>query len=383
VKKRRTTITPQSNNLPNLKVALDAGFHSFKGAFVLEGKVHTVALPAVVGLGETDLGLLQPGLTRQKRQLPFLVVVDEQRYLVGPFVNQYTRPTERLDFDRLSQAPELRALTYTILGQIVQKAAHVLGLPMAGNPIEINLIAALPVQVLQGPEARAVVGALESWLLGEHHFELEGLPFHVYVPALKAMAQPLGSFFEWGLGLNGQWERSPFDLKASVAVLDQGFNTLDLFHLSGGQIVRRYTGGETLGQRRAAKIMQDLVLQKAGRRASLHEADTYVRQVCNGQRAELIVKGERVDLKPLARQALDAATGEVRAYLSQTWEDGKVFDYVLLTGGGSLAIGDRLRAIFPNAIELPDPVTANARGLAKFAQRFGVFEPVARPNQVA
>jgi hypothetical protein len=125
------------------------------------------------------------------------------------------------------------------------------------------------------------------------------------------------------------------------------------------------------------------VLHKAGRRVSLHEADAFVRRVCCGQRAELIVKGERIDLKPLARQALDVATGEVRAYLSQTWEDGKVFDYILLTGGGILAIGDRLRAIFPNAIELPDPVTANARGLAKFAQRFGVLEPLARPNQVA
>ena len=86
-----------------------------------------------------------------------------------------------------------------------------------------------------------------------------------------------------------------------------------------------------------------------------------------------------MDLKPLVRQALDVATGEVRAYLSQTWEDGKVFDYILLTGGGILAIGDRLRAIFPNAIELPDPVTANPRGLAKFAQRFGVLEPYPSP----
>jgi hypothetical protein len=32
--------------------------------------------------------------------------------------------------------------------------------------------------------------------------------------------------------------------------------------------------------------------------------------------------------------------------------------------------------MFPNAIELMDPVTANARGLARFAQRKGVLEPV-------
>ena len=239
-------MTSQTMTLSLLKVAMDAGFHSFKAAFVLDGKMHTIILPAMVGLGETDLGLLQPGLTRQKKQLPFVVRVDDQPYLVGPFVNLFTRPVERLDFDRLSQAPELRALTYTILGQIVQRAAHLLGIPIVESRIEISLIIALPVQVLQGPEARMVVQSLESWLLGDHYFDLDGQPFHLHIPALKAMAQPLGSFFEWGLDLNGQWNRSPFELKASIAVLDQGFNTLDLFHLSGGQIVRRYTGGETL-----------------------------------------------------------------------------------------------------------------------------------------
>ena len=115
---------------------------------------------------------------------------------------------------------------------------------------------------------------------GRASLQLNGQAFHLHIQALKAMAQPLGSFFDWGLNINGQWGRSPADLKASVAVLDQGFNTLDLFHLAKGQIVRRYTGGETLGQRRAAKVMQDLLLQKAGRRFSLHEADEIIRHAC-------------------------------------------------------------------------------------------------------
>ena len=122
-------MTSQTMTLSLLKVAMDAGFHSFKAAFVLDGKMHTIILPAIVGLGETDLGLLQPGLTRQKKQLPFVVRVDDQPFLVGPFVNLFTRPVERLDFDRLSQAPELRALTYTILGQIVQRGSTSPGYP--------------------------------------------------------------------------------------------------------------------------------------------------------------------------------------------------------------------------------------------------------------
>ena len=305
-----------------------------------------------------------------------VVIVDDLRHLVGQHVNLYARPIERLGFDRLTFSPELRALLYTTLGRLLLR----LDVKVESEPlIELALIVALPVQVLQSPDAKAVVQALETWLIGDHHFILNGQAFHLHIQALKAMAQPLGSFFDWGLNSNGQWGRSPADLKASVAVLDQAFNTLDLFHLAGGQIVRRYTGGETLGQRRAAKVMQDL-LHKAGRRFSLHEADEYVRLTCNGHRAELLVKGAALDLKLLARQALDIAAGEMRAYLSQTWEDGKAFDYILLTGGGILALGERLRSAYPNAIELPEPVTANARGLAKFVQRAGVLDA---PKQVA
>jgi len=368
---------------PFLKCAIDVGFHAIKISYVLNGQVYTVTVEATVGVGDTDMGLLQTGLTRQKKQLPNVLETEGQRYLTGRFVNLFARPIERLDFDRLTFAPELRALVYSTLGLAVQQAAQTLQIQPDENGVALGLIVALPVQVLQGPESKGVVQALESWLLGEHTFTLDGQPYKVQIQALKAMAQPLGSFFEWGLNTAGQWARSPADLKASVAVLDQGFNTLDLFHLSGGQIVRRYTGGETRGQRRAAKAMQDLLLQKTGRRVSLHEADDYVRQSCNGQRLEMVVKGETLDLKPLARQALDVAAGEVKAYLSQTWEDGKAFDYILLTGGGVLALGERLRSAYPNGILLADPVTANARGLAKFAQRSGVIEPVARPNQVA
>jgi len=368
--------------IETFKIALDPGFGSFKVAAVVNGKILTTSLPSLVGVGQTDLGMLQTGLTRQKKLLPHQITLNGQTLLTGQHVGLYARPSQRLDTERLGDSPEQRSLTLTALGLMRQQITQNVTLP-SENPTHISLIVALPVHVLQGPDAKTVVQALEAWLVGEHVFTLNGQLFHMHIHNLRAMAQPLGSFFEWGLNSSGQWNRSPADLKASVAILDEGFNTLDLFHLSGGQIVRRFTGGETLGMRRAAKTMQDLLLQKAERRVSLHEADEYVRQACNGHRAGLLVKGEQFDLKPLAHQALDVAAGEVKAYLSQTWEDGKAFDYIILTGGGALALGERLRSVFPNAIQLSDPVTANARGLARFAQRSGAVEPVPQPNQVA
>ena len=380
-KNERSAYTMNPSTLPFLKVALDVGFHAIKVATVYMQAMFTYTLQAIVGFGETDMGMLQTGLTRQKRLNLFDVVLNQtQHLLVGPDVKMVARPVERTDFDRLAYAPETQALVYASLAQLIQMVARKAGVTLADQVIDLGLLVALPVQVLQGPEARSVVSTLENWLIGEHSFSVDGQPYHLRIHSLKAMAQPLGSFFEWGLTPDGQWQRSQSDLKSNIGVLDQGFNTLDLFTLSGGQIMRRYTGGETLGMRRAAHLMQDLFYQQTGRRVSLHEADGYLRQFSNGHGSELLVRGENVNIKPLARQALDVAFGEMRAYLSQVWEDGRQFDYILLTGGGALALGNRLRNVYPQAIELPEPVSANVRGLARFAQRKGILEAT---NQVA
>ena len=362
---------------PFYRVALDPGFHSIKAATVFDGQLHTATLPALVGVGETNLGMLQTGITRQKRNLPYTLVMDGQPYLVGPHVARFARPIERLDFNRLTYSRELQALIYTTLHNLVNGLSSD---QLNAQEIDLGLILALPVQVLQSAEARETIQSIENWLTGEHSFTLDNHPCRLRVHSIRAMAQPMGSLFEWGLNLEGQWGRSPKDLKASIGILDQGFNTIDLIHIQQGQIVRRFTNGDTLGQRRAAKLMQDLIEQRAGRKVTLHEADDFLRRYAGGQSAELFIRGEEINLKEQAAQALEIAMGELQAFLTQVWEDGRQFDYILLTGGGSLALGSHLRNLFPNSIELMEPVTANARGLARFAQRKGILGPV---NSVA
>jgi len=355
-----------------LCVAVDAGFGGIKAALVCDGQLRTAHVPAVVGVGETSTGLLETGITRQDRKRPYVLTTGGRRYLVGPHVERFATPIERLDFDRLAPSPELQALTYTGLGRLLAAS----GLSPDGQPVqaELGAVIGLPVQVLQGAEAVRTTQGLNDWLVGEHSFELDDRPFSMRIRGIKAMAQPMGALFEWGLDLTGQWTRPVNDLKATIGVLDLGFNTLDLVVLAGGQIVRRYTDGTTLGLRRGARVMQELFEARTGRRVSLHQADQYLQQASRSGAAEVLIAGEPFNLKPLARQALDVAAGEVRAYLSQVWEDGSQFDYLLFTGGGVLALGERLRSAFPRAIELAEPVTANARGLARFAQRRSLFE---------
>ena len=59
-------------------------------------------------------------------------------------------------------------------------------------------------------------------------------------------------------------------------------------------------------------------------RSSDGAADDLIRQSCNGHKVEMVIRGEGVDLKPLARQALDVAAGdasEMRARPLPGWPD--------------------------------------------------------------
>ena len=350
------------------KIALDPGFGGFKAAEVQGDEIKVVNLPSVVGAGDTDLGMLSlAGVTgrQRRRKLPKKVAFAGIERLVGPNVAEYTRPVERLDFERLSNGPELRALTYAALFGLVDD-----------GEADVDLVVGLPVEVLQGPNAKATVKRLKGWLLGEHKFAVNDQAVVATIHHIQPIAQPIGAFFDWGLNHTGRWTRSTDDFKLPVGVLDLGFNTLDLFSVTEGQISARYTDGDTLGMRRAASALADNVRRQHQRPLSLHEADDLLRQCIKGPRKEikLPVAGGSADVRPLARSALDSTAGEVTAFVERTWGNGRQFSNLLLTGGGCLALKKRLQEQIPHAMfSGDDPVTANARGLAKLAQRPGLF----------
>ena len=351
-------------------IALDPGFGGFKIAGIDRdsGEVVTRVLPSVVGIGNTDMGLLSlAGVVRStRRRVPFRVSYDGVERLVGPNVEDYARPVERLDFQRLTDTPELRALTYAAMYSLLGEGEH-----------EVNVVVGFPVEVLQAGDAKAVVRGLSRWLVGRREFSVDGKDAAVTVRKVFPLAQPVGAFFEWGLDLSGQWVRSKEDLKDIVAVLDMGFNTLDLFTVQGGRIKARYTGGDTLGVRRATTALRQALQRQFRVDYSLHRSDDLIREYLKGRGRKPVnirVAGRRVDIRPHVQSAIQNATGEMMAFLDQAgWDDGMEFAYILLTGGGSLLFGDTFRERFPHATLLDDPVTANVRGMAKLAQREGLF----------
>jgi hypothetical protein len=349
----------------------DLGFGNFKAAT----NRHVVAIPSVVGVGETDMGLLSAGLevghaqTRLKQ--PDIVAWDGVKYLVGERVSEFARPIERMDFQRLADGPELRALCYAAFARLLGPGFH-----------QLALIVGLPVEVMShqtlGPET---LRSLRGWLQGHHEFQVNGQPIWLEITAIKAMAQPAGAFFAWGLNEAGEWIRPAVDLEVPVAICDIGYNTIDNFVVSKGNVVARYTGGDTQGMRRAAEVLIESVNRRYGRSLSLHEADSFLRN----PRPFLPVPGGPVDLTPLIHQALDTMIGGALALLERHWGQGREFAHLLFAGGGPAheRVRHALLSQYPHGVILPQPVTANAIGLARYGRRvFGTVAPggITAPN---
>lgn len=337
-------------------IGYDPGFGNSKAAY-LNGSLKTAYQASVVGVGSTELGLLDSSLgNSRRRSLPNETSFDGVTYLVGKNVSSYTKPVERMDFQRLSDGPELRALFYTTLH-------HLLG---EGQHEDVRVMVGLPVEVMQNREqAISTRRLLRKWMINKHEYQVNGKSTELDITRVEVMPQPAGSYFAWGMDEGGKWKKGADTLRDMIAVCDIGFNTLDCFVLERGNIVARYTGGEKAGIRRAAEQIINIINRNHGVILSLHEADAFLHQ----QKPELSTSDGLIDLTPIVEQAQQSVAANVLQFTERQWGNAKRFRHVLFTGGGSKVLATALSRAYPHGYVLPDPVVANAAGLAKYGLR--------------
>lgn len=349
------------------KIGWDPGYSSLKMAEVQGGNMVSFMFSSLVGLGaDTDSGLTIGGLglRQQRGPKPHKVEFEGYEYLVGNNVADYTEPLHRMDFDRLTDSPELRASLYAAMHQLLNGGGH-----------KVALAVALPVNVLQDPtEANRVEKAMKGWMVGHHNFSVNGVETYVHITNVRAkIPQPVASWMDWGMNNEGIWVKGNDVFNAGTLVVDQGFNTLDVLVVQNGKISQRHTEGDTLGMRRAAQKLKDTLYRRFRLKLDLLECNELIWQVTKGQQAEIDLHGEKENITPQVRQMITSLESEVIQFLEEVIKKQAAYR-VLLTGGGSLSMATRLMQLFPGATMLHEPVLANARGLAKMAQRPGFLD---------
>ncbi len=345
------------------KLGVDPGFGNIKVAEVQNESIVTFAMPSAVGLvRDKKDGLSMNGIIRTRRsQDPYRIAFDGIEYLVGPNVSDYTKPFTRMDFDRFADSPELRAAIYAALYKIINGGGHTVALAMA-----------LPVEVLQDQtEGERVERGIRHWLLGEHEFFVDGITTRLNITNVRAkIAQPVASWFEAGLNNEGQWAQGDDAARAPALIIDQGYNTLDVLVVQGGRISSRHTSGDTLGMRRAAERLGDTLHRRYEVELDMSLLDNLVQHIVNSKKAQVWVEGKAVNVSQETKQALNSLKADVLGFVERAVGSAKQYN-IILTGGGALAMASRFLQQFPHAYVAFEPVLANARGLAKMANRPG------------
>ena len=202
-------------------------------------------------------------------------------------------------------------------------------------------------------------------MVGSHEYQVNGKSTRLEITRVEVMPQPAGSYFSWGMDNTGKWSKRADTLRDMIAVCDIGFNTLDCFVLERGNIVARYTGGEKAGIRRAAEQIISIINRKYGVALSLHEADAFLHQ----QKPEFSSADGLIDLAPIVEQAKQSVAANVLQFTERQWGNAKRFRHMLFTGGGSQILSNALSRAYPHGYVLPNPIVANATGLAKYGIR--------------
>lgn len=317
----------------------------------------TIAFPAVVTADAIQIGNLDIGGRRVKVAQPYRVSWDGKEFRVGPGVVAHAHTlNERMEIERLEKGQDYRALIYAAVAQLIE----------SGKRVKVSLMIGSPVSLVQDEQRmNQSLRRLRKWLLGRHQFIVDGVAYDVEIVAIKVMAQPVGTYFAWGMNVAGKWLRSKEDLDASVAVCDNGYNTVDLFAIERGAVVGKYVVGEKAGIRRAAEILQRNVKSHYDVSLTRHEADQFLRE----KNPTLSCWSGHEDLTPLTTQALENAAAQLGNILETSWGNGKQFRHLLFTGGGSALLREHLLQRYPHGVFLSDPILANAEGLARYGRR--------------
>jgi hypothetical protein len=279
-----------------------------------------------------SVGLATIGMRAASHQVPLVEFADNV-FAVGPGSWNRGEPLTSLDYNSLV-APERLALFYAALGSAGFSAT-----------VPAMLCVGLPVPLLQDKaQATIVLDSLKRFR-GNHHFTIGHKAHDLEISRVKVLAQPVGAYVNWLY--DDQLNARSNGNKAEIAILDIGFNTLDLYAIANGQVSERHIGGAEVGVHR----LLDLLLNDGH---DLAEIDLALREAT---------------IRPEGGQ-LDMWLGEILAAVKRTWSSLKRFTAVIPTGGGALILGDKLKVALAAkgaAVHWPDdPLTANVRGFWKY-----------------
>lgn len=204
---------------------------------------------------------------------------------------------------------------------------------------------------------------LETLLLGDHAFTVDGETWTVFVCQVAIVPQPFGSFFDSILDNDGNLINASF-ARGKVGILDIGTYTSDYALSDGLEYIAKASGSKTVAMSTVWRQIRDGIKSDFGIEYELHKIDSILR---NGR--HITVQGHTKSIEDLIQPAVDNLAGQVLAGARERWGNARDFTRILLTGGGSEYVKDQVQAVYPHCQIINVPNLGNLRGFHKYAVR--------------
>ncbi|MEM7124982.1 MAG: hypothetical protein AAF702_01565 [Chloroflexota bacterium] len=335
IENKRTTDSNKENKSMNTNETIDLGVDLGMGAIKLYGVEGGLALPSFVGVGGRPLLAQSAGVGSKQSVLQ--VKLGSLSFYVGQNAHSFGRPVENLDYSRLTQSPEITALFYGAMTEYMQTYGEI------DQPISI--IAGLPLEMMGEDNAKESADAIRKWMKGEHTWDANGTSYQITVANVKASSQPVGALMDFLLNEEGGYQPGRKSLaKDKIGVISVGFNTIEILLMESSKVVHRMSNGSTFGVRRLLELLNPERLYSLGE-------------------LNVMMRAGNLDLSEALPVWQQQVLGEIEKLWGKEWKRCK---RIIIVGGGSIILGDKLWSKFQGKAHLSDdPVQSISRGLYK------------------
>lgn len=322
-------------------------------------------LPIDIGYGWTKgitpgkKPLIFPSLVSPAREIRYTggladgggmtVSVNGSRYFVGALAElqgrggAQTMNTDRVDSD------EFLALFYAAASELVRVKTR-----------EVHVVTGLPVADFNKVNRRRVRAAL----MGEHIVARADRTTRAFeVTRVESVPQGAGSLFGMVLDRDGRVTQERKLQTGRVALIDSGQHTTNYVTFDALKYVDRLsTSDETGVSSLLLDVQRDLGDVYSINREKLSQVDADVR------RGTVDVYGESVDISDLIAARVKEFGDRVMPLALSFWGNGADLAAVVLTGGGSHLLAERVRSHYPRHTRVVDDAQfSNVQGYLRLA----------------
>lgn len=221
-----------------------------------------------------------------------------------------------------------------------------------------RIVTGLPVSYFEDRET------LRKHLQKVHTFQREDRSLQVInAEKVTVLPQPFGTLLDYCLDAQGRIMQTEI-ARSHIGVIDIGGKTTNFLHAYKLTEIPSETRSIAVGGWKAIKLLRRAVEQEV-QDLALHDHELVEVMITK----RLHYQGDDIDMTSIIEAITAQITNKIIGELSQTWESLGKFTLILLTGGGSLLLGETLKAHLPQIVLVENPVFANCRGFWKYAQR--------------